>query len=129
VLIATQTWGSSMTVSSDGRFWVALEGPDALDTHREWGKSIAATLDGPCAGVLSFDGTTWTHHLAGACAMHVSAAPDGNVWVAVVDMDLQWFADWAAGVASRAQRFGQSGSALAPAGLYVITPWAVAVNE
>jgi hypothetical protein len=101
----------------------------ALDTHREWGKSIAATLDGPCAGVLSFDGSAWSHHLAGACATHVSAAPDGKVWVTVLDMDPEWFTDWAEGDTGRALRFQQAGPASGSAGLYVITPDAVTADS
>ena len=109
-----------MTVSDDGRLWLAFDHPVALDVHREWGKTFLATLAGGCAGVLSFDGTTWSQHLAGACATHVSAAPDGNVWVTVVEPAS--LAEWAAAEPDRALD-----PARAAAGLYVITPDAVAV--
>jgi hypothetical protein len=114
-------WGSSLTVSPDGRLWIALEGPWPLGHHRESGKSIAATLDGLCAGVLSYDGTSWSHHLAGACVSHVSAAPNGDVWVTVLDIDPAWIDDL-----SPRLREAASTSPSPPAGIYVITPEAVA---
>ena len=111
MLIGNQVWDSSMTVSADGRLWVAFDSEGVPGNHRDMGdKSFAATLDGACAGVLSFDGATWSQHLAGACATHVSAAPNGNVWVTVPG--LHPVADM-----------------YPPAGLYVITPEAVAATE
>jgi hypothetical protein len=125
-LIGTQMWDSRMAVSRDGRLWIALDGSVALDWHRDWGKrSVAATLDGPCAGVLSYDGTTWTHHLAGACATDVSAAPNGDVWVTAADIDPRWIDEAFAEDPERALRLREAASASPPAGLYVITPEAV----
>jgi hypothetical protein len=125
-LIGTQTWGSRMTASPDGRLWIALDGPWALDWHRDWGKkSIAATLDGPCAGVLSYDGATWTHHLAGACAADISAAPNGAVWVTVADLDPDWIDEAFQDDPERALRLREAVSTAPPAGVYVITPVAV----
>jgi hypothetical protein len=129
-LIGTQTWGSNMTVSADGRLWIALDGRAALDWHRDWGKkSIAATLDGLCAGVLSYDGSTWSQHLAGACATDLSAAPNGNVWVTVVDVDPAWLAELSESDADEALRLREAASTSSPAGIYVITPEAIAATE
>jgi hypothetical protein len=122
MLIGEQMWDGSTTLTDDGRLWFAFDHPVALDTHRAWGnKSVAGTLDGGCAGVLSFDGTSWGQHLAGACATFVSAAPDGNVWVAVVEPE--HLAEWAAAEPDRALD-----PARARSGLYVITPEAVAAS-
>jgi hypothetical protein len=129
-LIGTQTWDSNMTVSADGRLWIALDGQVALDWHRDWGKkSIAATLDGLCAGVLSYDGSTWSQHLAGACATDLSAAPNGNVWVTVVDVDPAWLAELSESDADEALRLREAASTSSPAGIYVITPEAIAATE
>ena len=117
-LIGTQVWVSSLTVSPDGRLWIALEGPSALETHRNRGKSIAATLDGLCAGVLSYDGTSWSHHLAGACVSHVSAAPNGDVWATVLDIDPAW-------LNGEPPRLREAAATTPAAGIYVITPEAV----
>jgi hypothetical protein len=117
--------GPSMTVSADGRLWIAFEGPGVARDHREMGdKSYAATLDGECAGVLSFDGATWSQHLAGACATHVSAAPNGNVWAIVPVLDPEG-GNYPAG----ARRAAHADLERGPAGLYVITPEAVAGIE
>ena len=92
--------------------WIALEGDAPVDFQRGTG-TVIGDIEGPCAGVLSFDGEAWGHFLQGACAGDVSAAPDGSVWV-VVD----------------ALRTNDSSEVAATAsGLYVITPEAVAAAE
>lgn len=34
-----------------------------------------------CDGVSRFDGTTWSHYLAGMCIFAMDITPDGTAWV------------------------------------------------
>jgi hypothetical protein len=36
--------------------------------------------EGPCPGLLSFDGASWRQYLRGRCVNQVAVAPDGCVW-------------------------------------------------
>ena len=124
MLDAPQVWELHMTVSDDGRLWVAFDyPPDALSENSGYnnksGNNYMATLGSGCPGAISFDGTTWSQHLAGACVTHVSAAPNGNVWATVVEAD--WWYESDPDLALDPAR--------APTGLYVITPEAVAATE
>jgi len=120
-----QVWESTMVVSADGRLWIAFDSRGVTGDHRDFGdKSYAATLEGECAGVLTFDGATWRQHLAGACATHISAAPNGNVWAIVPGLDPEGDM-YPAG----SRRALHADLPKGPAGLYVITPEAVAATE
>ena len=128
ILIAPEAWDyGSIAAAADGRLWmVAAGGEGQLAEHRRMDRSVLATVDGPCAGVLSYDGTSWAQVLPGACATHVTAAPNGNVWVTVRDPDPDWrqtnadlAPDWYA-------EADLDDAPTVPAGLYVITPEAVA---
>ena len=124
-LVGTQTWESRMAVSPEGRLWIALDGPWVIDAHRDWDdRSIAATLDGLCAGLLSYDGTSWSQHLSGSCVSDVSAAPNGVVWATVLDFDPAWIDDLEPRLRDAAQMRPSP-----PAGIYAITPEAMAGTE
>jgi hypothetical protein len=131
VLVSYQSFGATLAVSDDGRLWVAFDDP--LDGGRQfvpgspdgddpYGNSIDSLEGSGCPGVISFDGEAWAQHLAGACVTHVSAAPDGTVWVVVAEGD--GAEEWAAGMR------GWSLDPDRPSdGLYVITPEAVEATE
>ena len=87
MLIGLQEWDSRMTVSPDGRLWIALGGPGPSTGTASGARRASRPRSMEfCAGVLSYDGTSWGHHLAGACVSHVSAAPNGDAWVTVLDI-------------------------------------------
>jgi hypothetical protein len=84
-LHGTQTYGPAMGVGLDGTLWLAFDGDTrpAFEYNQRLGVLDGPEDVGPCAGVLSFDGSTLRRHLAGLCANDLAVAPDGRVWVAV----------------------------------------------
>ena len=108
-MVHGQMWEADMAVAPDGHLWAAFHGDQAVaEYHRDWGIEAPFTAaDAQCGGVLSFDGSSWAQHLAGACASHVAVAPDGSVWASVESFD---------------------DKSTLPAGLYVITPGAGAAT-
>ena len=76
---------ADMAVSPDGHLWAAFHGDQAVaEYHRDWGIEAPFTAaDAQCGGVLSFDGTSWAQHLAGAVLLPATSrslptAPSGQ---------------------------------------------------
>jgi len=92
-LMGNQVFAGRLAVDGGGTLWAF--------GHEYYEPEVAVS---ECGGVLSFDGTTWTQYLKGACVNHVTIAADGSVWAAA--------------------HAGNSDETLNPAlaGLYVIHP-------
>ncbi len=110
-------YGATMTPGQDGTLWLRFGGHVGRATEDLVDRGIIGEPspgpDGPWPanhqpgddpGVLAFDGTQWHQYLAGHCVSDVAVAADGSVWVTDQGGELDG----------------------AGAGLYVITPEAVA---
>ena len=109
-LLSTQIhYEARMAVDGDGRLWIAVNGDGGAGDGDNW--LYPPSLDpvpGPI-GVLTFDGTTWNQHLRGLHVNGVDVADDGTVFATALD-----------------HRYNKDRGL---AGLYVITPEAVATTE
>ena len=112
-------YGATMTPAKDGTLWLRFGGhvgaaTDALvergiigEPSPGPGAAACNEHPGDSPGVLAFDGTQWYQYLGGHCVSDVAVATDGSVWVTDGGGDVDG----------------------AGAGLYVITPEAVAATE
>lgn len=81
-LLGGQAWEARLAVDDAGTLWIAFEngGPYLSFAQRAVGLQQPTPDEGPCTGVLSFDGTSWRQYLRGRCVNHVAVAPDGSIW-------------------------------------------------
>jgi hypothetical protein len=114
-LLAGQGYEARLAVDHAGTLWTAFDGgggPYMSFAQVAAGLQNPTPDEGPCTGVLSFDGTSWRQYLRGRCVNHVAVAPDGSIWASAAthpdDTDLDTDAI---------------------DGLYVITPEVVAGTE
>ena len=108
-LVSGQRHEARLAVDQAGTLWIAFENGSGVDLHAApatAGLQAPTPAEGPCPGVLSFDGTAWRQYLRGRCVNHVAVAADGSIW------------------ASAATIPDQAGMDIH--GLYVITPEAAA---
>jgi hypothetical protein len=106
---------SRLAVDDAGTLWIAFG--DGSGQYMGFAQQAAGLQnptpdEGPCLGVLSFDGTSWRQYLRGRCVNQVALAPDGSVWASAAthpegtELDIE-----------------------DTHGLYVITPEAVAATQ
>lgn len=70
--------------STDGvpNMHAVLDGPGLFHVAVDGSVWMTGTpRHGFCDGVSHFDGTTWTHYLAGQCVYTMDSAPDGSLWL------------------------------------------------